>query len=475
MKEVDEATQTIVVVRRSMVLMFLSMLFLIQPFTVFSSAMQTYCYRVYLTPQVNQAYSTERPEEYLSPEAIERRVKHGVPITHSDFPIVQHSLDSLVQTGSRIVVQSRWRQTVVVENKDSLIIDQLRQLSFVDSVRLVWHGKDRDRVYERDETTSLFTDEEEQTDYYGYAKGQIEMLDGVRLHKKGFKGEGVRIAVIDAGFENVDRLQAFDSLKLIGTKNFISPTSCVFSEDDHGTKVLSCMAANLPGIMVGAAPEASYLLLKTEDERSEFPIEEDYWTAAVEYADSLGIDIITTSLGYFRFDLPDPIYSTDDLDGQTSYITQTANVAAEKGLILFCSAGNEGDGSWEKIVFPSDGSQLITVGSVNKRGKVSSFSSKGFTSDYRIKPDLVAMGSFASVIDPSGEVRFANGTSFATPVLAGLGACLYQLLPWLTPQKFIDLMKRSAHQFDRPDAEMGYGIPNVYKIFKQQQKHAFRK
>ncbi len=434
----------------------------------------TYCFRVYLKKATNTDYSIEKPLEFLSQEAIDRRLKLGIEITSADFPILKAYKDSILQSGGHIVAESKWQETVVVEHADSLLSERLENISVVDSVRFVWKGKQRTRVYPRDDESLIYTEEPLKKEYYGYAKEQIKMLNGISLHKKGYKGKGVRIAVIDAGFKNVDRLNVFKTIHLLGTKNFISNDADVFSEDDHGTKVLSCMAANLPGIMVGTAPEASYLLLKTEDERSEYPIEEDYWTAAVEYADSVGVDIITSSLGYFKFNTAEQPYTTNDLDGKTAYITRTANMAVDKGLLLFCSAGNEGESNWGKIVFPSDATNTITVGAIDIKKQVSSFSSRGFLRETLVKPNFVALGTATCVIDSDGDIRYSNGTSFSTPTLAGLGACLYQALPCVTPQKFIDLMMRSAHNHKNPDADIGYGIPNVYKIYKQEHKNAFR-
>jgi subtilisin family serine protease len=291
------------------------------------------------------------------------------------------------------------------------------------------------------------------------------MLDGLRLHETGRRGQGMRVAIVDAGFLNVNRISAFASLRLLGTHNVVFPGHDVFCEDDHGTKVLSCLAANLPGVMIGTAPEASYLLIKSEDTRTEYPIEEDYWAAALEYADSTGIDVVSTSLGYFRFDTEDTVYTPSDLDGQTAFVSRAAEMAAEKGILLFCSAGNEGSHDWEKVTFPADASDIVTVGAITDEKTLSSFSSTGFTADYRVKPDVVALGSGVCVIDAGGEIHHTNGTSFATPIVAGLGACLWQALPWLDNKDLIALIRQTASQASRPDAEQGYGIPNMYKAY----------
>lgn len=309
---------------------------------------------------------------------------------------------------------------------------------------------------------------------YGYADDQIRMLNGIKLHKAGFRGEGMEVAVIDAGFLHVDRITVFDSLKIAGTHNVVFPGETVFTGDDHGTKVLSCLAADQPGIMIGTAPKASYWLIKSEDSRSEYPVEEDYWTAAVEFADSAGVDVVTSSLGYFTFDAEALAYPAEALDGRTTLISRAAKTAADKGILLFSSAGNEGAGTWEKITFPGDAPDILTVGAITDRKRKSSFSSVGFTADYRVKPDVVALGSGCCVIDPSGNVHYANGTSFATPILAGLGVCLWQAFPTLSNTEIVALLQRSGSQYKRPDAELGYGLPDVYKIYKHQLKHGTR-
>ena len=434
---------------------------------------QTYRFRVYLKDKGQAGYEIERPEAYLSKDAIERRMKNKVAITADDFPIAPDYIDSLSSTGAEPVVRSKWFGTVVMESADSTAVDRLRQLPIVDSVKWVWKGELRLPV-DTAERTRLIPSEEPLRDTYGYAAGQINMLNGVKLHEAGFQGQGMRVAVIDAGFMNVDRISAFDSMKLIGTQNIVFPGQSVFVGDDHGTKVLSCMAANLPGLMVGTAPQASYLLIKSEDSDSEYPIEEDYWAAAIEYADSVGVDVITSSLGYFEFDADELSFRHADLNGRTTLISRAANLAAGKGMWVFCSAGNEGNGEWEKITFPSDADQVFTVGAIDTDKTRSNFSSVGFTADGRVKPDAVALGSGCCVIDPSGRIGYANGTSFATPILAGMGVCLWQALPGLSNREMTDLLQRNSSKYNRPNTEVGYGIPDLYKALKKGSKYASR-
>lgn len=449
---------------KSSYLISLLFLFII---TVTSFAADSYGFRVYLNNKGNEAIQ-------LSPQALERRKRLSIPLDDMDRPIASQCLDSLEKKGFQIIVSSRWLSTVVVATNDSANIERLQHLSIVDSIKWVWKGEiDQSSTIEKswDSDQHLKPSDNPLRSPYGYAEEQIKMLKGDRLHKAGFKGKGVVIAVIDDGFRNADRITAFDSLQLMGTRNFVFPQRSVFEGDDHGTKVLSCLAAYEPGVMIGTAPEASYWLIKSEDNRSEFPIEEDYWTAAAEFADSVGVDMITTSLGYSFFDENTMNYSHNALDGQTAHISKAAEIAAEKGILIFCSAGNEGTSRWGRITFPADAKDILTIGAITTKKEKSVFSSPGYSTDGRIKPDLVALGSGCCVIEPTGNLRYANGTSFSTPILAGLGACLWQALPWLSPNELIELLRQSGSQYKHPDEQLGYGLPNIYKIYKKERKN----
>lgn len=436
--------------------------------TGFLSAAESYKFRVYLKDKGETVYSANF---LLSSDALERKSKMGISVDETDFPVCSFYLDTLQSAGTQIVTCSKWFNTVVVEASDSLVINNLNTFAFVDSVKCVWKGNNETSSNpEKTVPPRLISDDNPLASSYGYAEKQIQLHNGIKLHEKGFRGEGIRIAVIDAGFTNVDKIDLFDSLKVAGTYNFVSPRESVFRcEDDHGTKVLSCMAANRSGIMVGTAPEAEFWLLRSEDNRSEYPVEEDYWVAAAEFADSVGVDIITSSLGYFTFDNPGMEYGKEALDGKTTLISRAAEEAVKKGILVFSSAGNEGAGEWEKMTFPADAASVITVGAVTENKSRSSFSSKGLTSDFRIKPDVAAMGSDCCVASTSGGIRYANGTSFATPILAGLGACLWQAFPELNNREIRELILRTAHQYNQPDAELGYGIPDIDKAFAEQQ------
>lgn len=452
---------------------WISLLLLISVFQ--SVASPRYRFRVYLHTKGEAGYRVDKPEAFLSAEAIARRERMGIAVETDDCPIAPAILDQLAQIGVKPILTSKWMRTVVVESEDYGVEQTLRQLPMVDSVQFVWQGEATASLDRVESGERLVPTKEPKKSPYGYALGQIKLLNGLKLHRAGFRGQGMRVAVIDAGFLNADRMRVFDSLRLLGTYNIVSPGQSVFAEDEHGTKVLSCLAANAPGWMVGTAPEASYWLIKSEDSRSEYPIEEDYYVAALEFADSVGVAVVSSSLGYYTFDDDSLSYTQADLDGHTAFISRAAHRAAEKGLLLFSSAGNEGNSTWEKITFPADTEGVLTVGSMTSQKERSRFSSKGLTADGRIKPDLVALGSGSCVVVGSGEISYGSGTSFATPILAGMGICLWQALPQLSPQELIDLLRQSGSQAERPDAELGYGLPNLYKAYKKGKKYAKKK
>ncbi|MDR1161421.1 MAG: S8 family serine peptidase [Tannerellaceae bacterium] len=449
----------------------LRLLFVCLVLSIEALCAESYGFRVYLKDKGDSGYTVDQPEAFLSEAAINRRLREGIWVDESDLPVSPAYIEMLASAGGEPVVQSRWFSTVVVMAEDSAVAAQLQKLPIVDSVKWVWKGRRVLAAEDVRDTSRLYPSGDVLKSPYGYAEMQIEMLNGIKLHKEGYRGKGMQVAVIDAGFMNVDRMSAFASVDITGTRNIVAPGESVYTDEGHGTKAFSCLAANMPGTMVGTAPEASYWLIKSEDADSEYPIEEDYWTAAIEFADSVGVKVVSSSLGYFMFDDESLNYDQSLLDGKTAFITRAAEMAAEKGILLFISAGNEGTGSWEKITFPSDAENVFTVGAAISEKEKSFFSSVGFTADGRVKPDAVALGTGVAVMDCNGHVHFGNGTSFATPILAGLGICLWQALPWLSNKEVIGLIQRASSQYKRPDIEMGYGVPDMYKALNMERRN----
>ena len=275
------------------------------------------------------------------------------------------------------------------------------------------------------------------------------------------------IAVFDGGFMNVDKIPALHKIKLAGVKDFVVPKSKnVFGEMEHGTMVLSTMAAHAPDFYVGVAPDAQYLLIRCEDERTESLAEEDYWASAAEYADSCGVDVINSSLGYHGFDDSSMDHHYYEQDGNTALISRTASMCADKGIVCVNSAGNDGMGSWKKINFPADAKDILTVGSINEHGMNAAFSAVGPTADGRIKPDVMAFGSPTCVITGRGSIINDNGTSFSSPLVAGMVACLWQALPGKTAKQIIKLVKLAGDNQQHPDNVFGYGVPDFWKAYQ---------
>ena len=418
-------------------------------------------YRISLKDKAATDYSLQKPEMYLSKKSIERRKRQGLEIDSTDLPVCKKYVDAIRKKGVHVLVTGKWDNFVTVSCNDSMLIAEIAGLPFVRSTERVWRGVAK-RASERD---SLINKPLRTDSLYGPAITQIKMSHADRLHEAGFKGQGMTIAVIDAGFHNVDKIEAMKNINILGTRDFVNPEADIYAESSHGMSVLSCMAMNQPNVMIGTAPEASYWLLRSEDEYSENLVEQDYWAAAIEFADSVGVDLVNTSLGYYSFDDPTKNYRYRDLNGHYALMSREAAKAADKGIVVVCSAGNSGSGSWKKITPPGDAENVITVGAVNKYGVLAPFSSVGNTADGRVKPDVVAVGLGSDVMGTDGNLRHANGTSFSSPIMCGMVACLWQACPKLTAKQIIDLVRQSGDRADFPDNIYGYGIPDLWKAY----------
>ena len=419
-------------------------------------------YRISLKDKAATDYSLQKPEMYLSKKSIERRKRQGLEIDSTDLPVCKKYVDAIRKKGVHVLVTGKWDNFVTVSCNDSMLIAEIAGLPFVRSTERVWRGVAK-RASERD---SLINKPLRTDSLYGPAITQIKMSHADRLHEAGFKGQGMTIAVIDAGFHNVDKIEAMKNINILGTRDFVNPEADIYAESSHGMSVLSCMAMNQPNVMIGTAPEASYWLLRSEDEYSENLVEQDYWAAAIEFADSVGVDLVNTSLGYYSFDDPTKNYRYRDLNGHYALMSREAAKAADKGIVVVCSAGNSGSGSWKKITPPGDAENVITVGAVNKYGVLAPFSSVGNTADGRVKPDVVAVGLGSDVMGTDGNLRHANGTSFSSPIMCGMVACLWQACPELTAKEIIELVRRSGGRAVFPDNIYGYGIPDLWKAYQ---------
>ena len=426
-------------------------------------------YRLYLRDKDLQhtPFSVNRPEQFLSARSIERRKRQGLPVDVTDLPIAPAYLDSVSRTGIEIVGQSKWNNTLLVKIHKEKELNKLNSLSFITKKLKVFSSPDSITERKRSSFRKELNSWESVPIHYGAAAEQLKSLGGQRIHERGFYGNGMMIAVFDGGFMNVDRIPALHGVKLAGLKDFVVPKSNnIFEEMEHGTMVLSTMAANAPNLYVGVAPEAQYVLVRCEDERTESLAEEDYWASAAEYADSLGVDVINSSLGYHDFDDVKTNHLYWEQDGETALISHTAAMCADKGIICVNSAGNDGMGVWKKINFPADAKNILTVGSINEQGKNAAFSAVGPTADGRIKPDVMAYGSPTSVITGRGSIINDNGTSFSSPLIAGMTACLWQALPHKTAKQIIKLVKMAGNNQQHPDNIYGYGVPDFWKAYQ---------
>ena len=412
-------------------------------------------------------FSIEKPGVFLSERAIQRRQKQEIEIVEEDLPVSRLYLSQVrAQTGIQIRSVSKWFNDCVIEIKDSTIVAKIRSWPFVKAARLIpanYNKSSEDRISKLD--IRMDQNLEKAHDYYGNSYVQSHMLACDYLHELGFRGRGMLLAVIDAGFLGYEghpflaKLQAEN--RVLATRDFIDQDDYVFQQSWHGTYVLSTMAADVPGNMVGTAPEASYLLLRSEDGRAEYILEEYFWVEAAEFADSAGADVVNTSLGYTQFDdsLQDHTYA--DMNGKTARISIAASRAARKGMLIMISAGNSGTTPWQKIGAPADAFDIISVGAVNGEENIAAFSSRGPSADGRIKPELCAMGNNVIVGNPDGTASTSNGTSFSSPVLAGMASCLWQANPDASWKEVREALIQSGTLYSTPDTNMGYGIPNA--------------
>ncbi len=424
-------------------------------------------YRLTLTDKKGTPYAISKPEAYLSKKAIERRKRQGLRVDSTDLPINPAYLKGIRNTGVQVKSKSKWNNTVVVRVTDEGIVQTLLALPYVESALKVWTSPD-----EVDEQTRVLFSQELQPKAgapdsdYGAAYTNIETVNGRKLHEMGYRGKGITIAVFDGGFMNADKLPFMQNINILGSRDFNAfPVESIFAEEDHGTKVLSTIGMNQKGVFVGTAPEASFWLIRTEDNATETLVEEDYWAAAAEFADSVGVDIITSSLGYQDFDDKTMDHTYAELDGAHSLISRTSSLLSSKGIIHVNSAGNDGNDQWKKINFPADAHDILAVGAVKPNRKNANFSSVGPSQDGRVKPDIMSLGSPAAVVSGRGKINNDMGTSFAAPIIAGMVASLWQSAPGKTAHEVMDAIRRSGDNYENPNNVFGYGIPDFEKAY----------
>lgn len=415
--------------------------------------------RFYLTDK-GSTNSKSQAAQFLTQRSIDRRLRQGIDINYSDLPISKNYRQQISATGGIIVAQSKWMQTIVVHCTSNQMINDILALPFIQKGEMVWiDTKASGRSIPQPKTGGIQTFANSAN--YGSSWDNIHTNQGEALHDAGYKGAGMEIAVIDAGFDNVSAIALSYNMNIKGAKSMIynSPsTTDAGVYGNHGMWVLSCMAANKTGSFIGTAPEASYWLFRVEDSKGIAPIQEDYWIAAAEYADSVGVDIINTSLGYKTgYQAPFLNYTYNQTDGKSIYLSRGANIAVEKGIFVVASAGN--DQNW--VSTPGEAKNVLTVGEIQTNGNIYTDSSKGTTYDGRMKPEVVALGQNAVVVNPNGSTTNLSGTSFSTPILSGMIACLWQAFPTLTNEEIKQAIIESANRYTAPILPFGYGAPDM--------------
>lgn len=448
----------------------LAFLLLVLAVSVIAEAqIATDIYWVQFTDKNNSPYSIDNPEAYLSSRALQRRANLGIAIDEYDIPVNPQYLQAVAECGVQLLNPSKWLNGVSVYATNAAAIDAVNALPFVSAVRNCPNDPKAQEMKERWLANEMkpVAASRAMYGYYGGAEDQVKQLKVNVLHDQGFDGAGVVVAVLDGGFYGTDDHPCFDNMRaegrFLGVREFVYGVSTVYSQSTHGTSCLSTMAAYVPNTMVGTAPKASYYIIHTEDGGSENIVEEYNWVSGAEYADSLGVDVCSTSLGYNGFDMSQWDHPFAHFDGHTAPMTIGAEIAASRGMICINAAGNNGGGTCT-LGIPGDAEHILTIGAVNSSGNRADFSSVGPTYDGRIKPDVMALGEGSYVASGysawDGEYYNGSGTSFATPILAGAVACLRQARPYASVQAICDAIRQCSDRVDNPDSYYGYGIPD---------------
>jgi hypothetical protein len=431
-------------------------------FISFSSVAQVNRYFVYFKDKAGTPYSVNSPAQFLSAKSIARRQLNKISVLEEDLPVNPDYVGQVKLVGANTFYTSKWFNGVIIES-DAALVMTISSLPFVKEVLLIAPGQKLSGGRVGNSKQKKNTGADQLANQF-----QLEQIGLDVMHAESIHGEGISIAVFDSGFIGVNTSDPFQSILTDGrvkqTFNFVTNTSTVYQSDDHGTEVLSVMAAYSENAFVGGVYKADYFLYVTEDKPTEYRIEEFNWTIAAERADSAGVEVINSSLGYNYFDDSSMDYTKEDLDGNTAIITKAARKAIEKGIIVVTSAGNEGNNSWKVITPPADANGILAVGSVTSQNSLSTFSSLGPTVDNRIKPEVVALGSGTSVVKSNGSFGTASGTSLASPLVASLAAGIRQAYPELTAFEIYDAIIHSADQSLTPDNLKGYGLPHYLAV-----------
>lgn len=401
----------------------------------------------------------------LSPTAIDMRQERGISIDSLDYAVSPIYLDSIEALGAKVLHTSRWMNGATVEASNE-VIREIEKCAFVDTVYLTRaddqpFGKGSVSLRKREVKDNIPSDPPPPASIE-----QLAQLNLLPLHQAGYKGKGIRIGVADGGFYNANTLEALPREQWLGYADFTDDKNNIFgTTGNHGSLCLTAIVGKSADYQ-GAATEAEYFLFRTEEHSTESPKEIDNWIAAIEMADSLGLHIVSTSLGYTTFDNQEMNFTYADMDGRTSRGAQAATIAARKGMLLVVAMGNDGDKAWHYLSTPADADSILSVGAVDVAGEVAVFSSYGPSADGRVKPEVCAVGARTALINPANnETMNGNGTSFACPLIAGMAACLWSALPQATNMEIRECIIRSADRYAQPHEQYGYGIPDAWLAY----------
>ncbi len=420
----------------------------------------------------NNQCSLANPQQFLSQASINRRTSQNIAIDSSDLPITQSYIDSIVPYTAGLVHRLKWFNLVVIHITNAADVDSIRRFAFVDSIAQITYFPYKSALAQNKfEAVTPVNQSIVYPDVHGAAYHQLNMLNGDLLHQLGYKGQGIIIAMMDNGLLDANLMHAFDSVRprILATWDFVHNSPNVYADPlgGHATETFSCIAANLPGTFVGTAPDASFVLTQSEDNSAEWVMEEYNWAAAAEFSDSAGAQIFSSSLGYTQFDgnLGNNTYA--DLNGNKTVITQAANIATSKGIVVFNSVGNYGVEPWHYLAAPADADSILAVGAVDSTGDSAYFSSWGPNSNGRIKPDICAQGfpAYVMIANSNDYFGLSDGTSFSCPIVAGCAASLWSAFPNKTAKDIQTAIVISADRFWTPDNKYGYGIPNFYNAY----------
>lgn len=454
-------------------------------FFSFAAKAQMNRYIVEFRNKADNLHTLGNPSPYLTQRAIDRRLQYNIPLDSTDLPITQRYLDSIRLAGNVTILNvSKWLNQVAIRTTDAAALVKISNFPFVKNTNVV-----AARIIEEPtQQSNKFGTVPENTELpeqpqpelaniynYGQSYGQVHLHQGEFLHNYGFSGQGMQLAMLDAGFPNYPTLTTFDSVRInnqfLGTWDFVNNNANVNGFHPHGSQCLSTIAANKPGSFVGTAPKTSFYLFRTEDAASEYVIEEHNLAAGLERADSLGVNVSSISLGYALFDNPSFNHTYAQMNGNVTMAARASDLAAKKGMLVVAAMGNDGDnigtpGAWYQLSTPADADSVLAIGAVSTSGVVGSFSSYGPSSDGQVKPGVAAVGVNAVVVQPyTDQPMLGGGTSFACPNMAGLSTCLWQAFPESNNMGIISALQEAASIYNSPNNRIGYGIPDMKKAF----------